>query len=364
MSQSILELKQVSHSYNRVSSIQGIDLEVQKGEIICLLGPSGSGKSTLLRIIAGLEQVSHGCVVCSGSKVADEKNFVPANKRDIGMLFQDFGLFPHMTVFDNVAYGISFMSNKDQKKRVTEVLSQVGMEGFCSRFPHTLSGGQQQRIALARAAAPEPEILLLDEPFSGLDSRLRYQLRRDTLDFLRSNNVASIIVTHDPEEAMYMADRIVLLKEGQVIQVGSPEDLYFSPKTSFVASFFGEVNIMQGIYHHGKFACDLGSLPCNKITYKEGDRLMAFVRYEAFEFLGSRGIAAPEGVIFEATIKDSHLIGAQRISRLVVNPKINPSCPPMDIVVKHYATKSNQVGERILCRLDLRHVHYFGIQEN
>lgn len=360
MKQPLIELKEVSHNYGKLPSVQNINLHISKGEVLCLLGPSGSGKSTLLRIIAGLEQIQEGELEINGSVVANKKSTISANKRDVGMLFQDYGLFPHMTVLENVIYGLSGEKAK-RVHRGKEVLRQVGMDGSEDRFPHTLSGGQQQRVALARAIAPEPSMILLDEPFSGLDSKLRHQLRRDTLQVIRSSGLASVVVTHDPEEAMYMADRIVLLNHGRIVQIGKPESLYFKPKSSFVASFFGEVNIVKGRVESDHFVCDLGKFALARDSFEEGQMLMAFIRYEAFEVLGSQLVAKDRSNLFLAEIKESHLLGAQRLSRLSVKSKNNEACPTTDLFAKHYATEQVRIGETILCRLDQRHVHYFPV---
>ena len=210
----VLELQNVNVRRGPAHVLQDLSLAVGEGEVVCLVGPSGCGKSTVLRLAAGLETLQRGRVSMRGEVVGDPaaRVGVPPERRPVGLVVQDFALFPHLTVGGNVAFGLSQRPVTDRDRRVREVLRQVGMEGYVDAYPHALSGGQQQRVALARALAPEPSILLLDEPFSGLDERLREQVRDDTLRLLRRNGTAALLVTHDPEEALFMADRIYLMR--------------------------------------------------------------------------------------------------------------------------------------------------------
>ena len=242
-----LKLSAITHHFDDHLAVDGLSMTIDNGELVCLLGPSGCGKTTTLRLAAGLEDLQAGSISIGGRLVADGNSALPPEQREIGFLFQDFALFPHLTVADNVSFGLSAMTGAEKDQRVREVLTQVDMETRMESYPHMLSGGQQQRVALARALANKPNLVLLDEPFSGLDSTLRSQVRDQTLHLLKKSGVSTLMVTHDPEEAMFMADKIALMREGRVVQFGPPEDLYCRPVDEFVATFFGEVNRFEGV---------------------------------------------------------------------------------------------------------------------
>jgi len=234
-----LIVEDVSLAYGDQDIVHNVFLSLEKGEIGCLLGPSGCGKSTLLRAIAGFEPVKSGKIEMRGQLLADARHTMPAEKRNIGMVFQDIALFPHLTIADNITFGIKKWSKKDQQSRVEELLALVGLPGVEARYPHSLSGGQQQRIALARAMAPKPDLLLLDEPFSGLDANLRETLVPEIRDILRKEQMSAILVTHDQMEAFAMADKIAVMQLGRVQQCGTAFNIYHEPKTRFVADFIG-----------------------------------------------------------------------------------------------------------------------------
>ncbi len=271
-----LKLENVELSFDGFCILNRLNLEVETGEFVCLLGPSGCGKTSTLRVCAGLEIPKTGRVIVDGQVMTDGADVLAPEKRNIGFLFQDFALFPHLSVFDNVAFGLKGFPKKSVKDRVFEVLKQVRMDKYAKALPHMLSGGQQQRVALARALAPKPGIILLDEPFSGLDSGLRAEIRDETLHVLKDTNVAAIMVTHDPEEAMFMADRIVLMKNGSIVQDGTPSDLYTQPVDHFAASFFGEVNIIKGIIQNNEANTVLGQVPA--LGFNEGEKVDVLVR--------------------------------------------------------------------------------------
>jgi len=233
------------------AGVHGISLSVGEGEIIALLGPSGCGKTTTLRLVAGLETPDSGTVSLHGEVVSGGKKFLPAEQRRIGFMFQDFALFPHLTVAENVGFGLKRRRNSAKRDRAMAMLKEVGLTEKADAYPDELSGGQKQRVALARALAPEPSVILLDEPFSGLDASLRQSLRAETVRVLKHTGTTAILVTHDAEEAMFMADRIALLNDGVIEQVGTPGELYQHPRTPFVASFFGEVNRFDAVVDHG-----------------------------------------------------------------------------------------------------------------
>jgi len=260
-----LALKEVSHSYGTTKALDNISLELEPGELVCLLGPSGCGKTTALRIAAGLEALQSGKVMIGGQAVAGEGRDAPPEERNVGLVFQDFALFPHLSVFHNVAFGLKGRSAGQTSERVAEVLEKVGMAAHAEAFPHMLSGGQQQRVALARALAPKPRVMLLDEPFSGLDLQLRSEVRDDTLHLLKGQGTTTLMVTHDPEEAMFMADRIALMREGRTAQVGAPIDLYNTPNSPFVVSFFGEVNRFEAAARDGQVATPFGEIKANGV---------------------------------------------------------------------------------------------------
>jgi len=237
----ILDIKSLSKSYNNRKNIvvKNVNLSVEKGKILVIVGESGSGKTTLIRLITGLTSQDEGIIILNNKIVTSDSIFIRPEKRNIGMVFQDYALFPHLTVYKNIAYGITSSVNK--VKTVKEVLKLVGLEGYENRFPHQLSGGQQQRVSLARAIAPKPQLLILDEPFSNLDHNLRIQLREEVFDIIKKSNVTSIFVTHDTEDATAVADKIAVLKDGEIVQQGTTESFYKKPKNVYVASLFSSI---------------------------------------------------------------------------------------------------------------------------
>ncbi len=226
------------------AAVDGFSLEVAQGEILALLGPSGSGKTTVLRLVAGFERPDAGAIWIAGRQVAGGGVWIPPEARGVGMVFQDYALFPHLTVAENVAFGLRCLLAIDRGPRTQEVLSLVGMEGFAVRYPHELSGGQQQRVALARAMAPRPFAVLLDEPFSNLDADLRGQLREEVRAILKATGTSAIFVTHDQEEALLLGDRVAVINHGRLEQVGTPEGIFHAPQTRFVAAFFGRADFL------------------------------------------------------------------------------------------------------------------------
>ena len=240
-----LDLSEVSVRYGDFVAANAVWLSLQAGEIGCLLGPSGCGKTTLLRAIAGFEQLASGSITLHGKLISERGFTPPPEQRRVGMVFQDFALFPHLNVQRNVGFGLHTMAREQRPGRVEEMLQLVGLDAHAHAYPHELSGGQQQRVALARALAPNPELLLLDEPFSSLDSELREKLAAEVRTLLKASNVTTLLVTHDQHEAFAMADQITLLSSGKVAQAGSPFDLYHHPASEFVASFIGLGSILR-----------------------------------------------------------------------------------------------------------------------
>ncbi|MBA4538697.1 ABC transporter ATP-binding protein [Bacillus aquiflavi] len=228
------------------SAVKDFDLEIKKGEIITLLGPSGCGKTTTLRMIAGFEKPTSGEIHFGSETIFKQDYSLPPEKRGIGMVFQDYALFPHLTVVKNVMFGLLKWNNKEKKKRAIEVLELVGLAQYANRYPHELSGGQQQRVALARALAPEPKVILMDEPFSNLDANMREKMRYDVKRILKSTNTTAIIVTHDQKDAFAVSDRVVVMKDGVIEQIDTPMEMYRCPKNCFVAQFLGKTNLLTG----------------------------------------------------------------------------------------------------------------------
>ena len=222
-----------------------LSLVVQAGQVTCLLGPSGCGKSTTLRMIAGVENPDQGVILIDGAPVFASGRHVPPEARHVGLMFQDFALFPHLTVAGNVAFGVRG-DTRDRIKRVSELLEKVNLSGFDTKYPHELSGGEQQRVALARALAPRPKVMLMDEPFSGLDNRLRDGIRDATLAVLQEEGAAVLLVTHEPDEAMRIADEIALMRAGVIVQMGAPYDIYTAPVDREAAAFFSDINVIRG----------------------------------------------------------------------------------------------------------------------
>lgn len=241
----VLAIRQLYKSFDggKHFAVENVNVSVQKEEIYALIGESGSGKTTLLRLIAGLETPDDGQILLNERVVTDNTTLIPAEKRKIGFVFQDYALFPHLPVIDNIAFGLSKKGN--WKARVKEILDLVGLSGFEGRYPHELSGGQQQRVALARALAPGPELLLLDEPFSNLDTILKKQMKAELFEIVHQTKITAILVTHDTQDVLSLANTITILKKGKVEQTGTPAQLYRTPKTAYVSSLIGEVNLLQ-----------------------------------------------------------------------------------------------------------------------
>ena len=274
----ILELRSVSCAYDPMRpAICDISFSAQEGEILCLLGPSGCGKTTVLRAIAGFEPVRSGKIFLSGRLVSSPSATLPTEERRVGMVFQEYALFPHLPVADNIAFGLRQLPHPEQNRRVREMLQLTGLEGFERRYPHELSGGQQQRVALARALVQNPVVLLLDEPFSNLDPDLAGRMRQEVHALLRRMKTTTILVTHDHDEAFAMADRIAVLNHGVLEQMGAPELIYHLPATRFVADFVGQADFIAGRIRQGVVHTELGEFP-NTLEEAEGKEVVVMIR--------------------------------------------------------------------------------------
>ena len=252
-------LEGLTKSYQSGAALAGVDLDVNPGEIICLLGPSGCGKTTLLRIISGIERPTAGRVLINDREVAGPNRFEAPEKRGVGLMFQDFALFPHLTILENVSFGLKDLPRAEASQAARAILDRVGLATMANAYPSVLSGGQQQRVALARAIVPRPAVMLMDEPFSGLDVQLRDSMLEETLGLLRETRATSLIVTHNPEEAMRMGDRIVVMRDGRIVQAGTAEQLYREPASLFVARLFSEINEIPARVRDGKIETAAGS---------------------------------------------------------------------------------------------------------
>ncbi len=255
-----LVLEGLGKSYGGVTAVEGLDLAVERGEFVSLLGPSGCGKTTTLQMIAGFVPVDRGRILLDGGDLAA----VAPSKRGLGIVFQSYALFPHMTVAENIAFGLEMrgIAREEREKRTLEAMALVGLKGFAERYPRRMSGGQQQRVALARALVIRPALLLLDEPLSNLDAKLREEMQGELRQIQRSVGTTTILVTHDQHEAMALSDRIVLMNQGRVEQIGAPDAVYGRPDSAFVASFLGKTNVLQGRGDgNGHVAIDQFTLP-------------------------------------------------------------------------------------------------------
>ena len=262
----VLELDGVSKAYGETPVIEGLSLSVHEGELLTLLGPSGCGKTTTLRLIAGLERPTGGTVRIEGEPVAGGGDaFLPPEERDVGVVFQEFALFPHLTARENVAFGLVDRPEAERERRVDDLLELVGLTDHGEKYPEALSGGQQQRVALARSLAPEPRLLLLDEPFSNLDVDLRVEMREEVRRILDEAGVTAVSVTHDQEEAMSISDRVAVMYDGQLEQVGAPERVFQQPRSRFVASFLGHASVLAGTVDGDVVRTGLGPVPMERV---------------------------------------------------------------------------------------------------
>ena len=252
----MLSLQDIHHSYESVPALKGVDLEVNEGEIVCLLGQSGCGKSTLMNLAAGLLDLQRGEITLGDKLLSSPKHHVPPEKRPMGLVFQEGALFPHLTIEKNIVFGVSDIAKHSQITR--QLLEQIGLSGYEDRYPHTLSGGQRQRVALARALARQPSVLLMDEPFASIDVLMRRHIREDIYHLLKARHCTTILITHDPEEAIEIADKIAVMEAGKITQFGTAKHLYDSPKSLFVGLMSGDGAVLKGRRKDQYFITDFG----------------------------------------------------------------------------------------------------------
>jgi iron(III) transport system ATP-binding protein len=320
MACSMVRLAGVSKHFGEVVAVDEASVCVDRGGIVAVLGPSGCGKTTLLRLIAGFERPDAGTVEVAGRMVAGPGTWIPPEVRRVGMVFQDYALFPHMTVAENVGFGLP---RRARTARVRELLSAVGLDGLDRRYPHELSGGQQQRVALARALAPAPGLVLLDEPWSNVDPFQRETLRAEVAEIIRPLGVTAVLVTHDHEEAFSVADRIALMRDGTIVQEGTAEELYFAPASRWAAEFVGAANLIRGKIDNGIVRTAVGSFSANGSS--GGAEVEVLVRPELLELApdpsGAAEVVAREfrghDVFYRVLLEDIELV-SQRPSNEVV----------------------------------------------
>jgi len=310
-----LAFEHVSRRYGDKLALADVTLDVPPGKVLCLLGPSGCGKTTLLRIAVGVERPSAGRVLVDNQEVAGPNRFVPPEKRGVGLMFQDFALFPHLSILDNVAFGLRSLTKAEARAEAHAALERVGLGHYANEYPHILSGGEQQRVALARAIAPRPGVLLMDEPFSGLDPRLRETMREDTLAVVHETRATCIVVTHDAEEAMRMGDAVALMRQGRVVQTGTALDLYREPKDIFVARTFSDFNEMPARIDKGSAVTPLGTFPAAGLA--DGTETIVCVRQGGVRFW-------PAGKGVPGRILDARFLGDLALVEVAVQGLDDP----------------------------------------
>ena len=338
-----ISLKNVTKLFNGVRAVDDLTLDVRKGEFFSILGPSGCGKTTILRLIAGLEKPDGGAIAIGDYTVAGSSTWTPSERRGVGIVFQDYALFPHMTLFKNIAFGLKGC-RQELKQKVTEMLDLVGLSDTVQKYPHELSGGQQQRIALARALAPSPKVMLLDEPFSNLDADLRLELRTETRRILKEKETTTILVTHDQEEAFSLSDRVGVLNHGRIEQIGTPDEIYHRPSNHFVASFVGRADFISGRIEGNSVVSELGIFKFSGSIPPGFTDVDLMIRSDDVDFTVN---AHGDAVIIEA-----QFLGAEVIYKLMLTDGkiIHSIKPSIDI---------NRVGARVKIKIDPAHIVVF-----
>lgn len=341
-----LSVENISIQYDQHRVVSDFSFALQTGEIGCLLGPSGCGKTTLLRAIAGFEAVSDGAIYLNGSCISDPHTHIAPEKRRIGMVFQDFALFPHLNIADNITFGVRQENTQHKRQRCAELLELIGLQGFAQRYPHELSGGQQQRVALARALAPRPDLLLMDEPFSSLDVELRTQMVKDVRGMLKQTHTTAILVTHDQNEAFALADHIGVMRDGRLQQWANGYRLYHEPANAFVADFIGEGVFLDGtVLNDSQVETELGII--------DGEWSGDWGSGETVTFL-----VRPDDIIHDdashllAEVKEKAFRGADYLYTLTMHSGSEVLC----LAPSHH---DHAIGERIGIRIEIDHLVLF-----
>jgi iron(III) transport system ATP-binding protein len=341
-----LDVVDVDFRYDQQVVLNRVNFSLDPGQIGCMLGPSGCGKTTLMRAIAGFEMITHGRILIDNVTVSSVDNCLPPEQRSIGMMFQDFALFPHLNVTDNIKFGLKKLTGKDQQRRVQELLAMVGLPAYAQAYPDQLSGGQQQRIALARALAPQPDILLLDEPFSSMDVELRDQLAREVRNILKQENITAILVTHDQHEAFAIADKICVMNEGRIEQQDNGYNLYHKPASRFVADFIGQgVIVPATIESENSLRTDFGLITGKKRFNQDSGTLVDV-------------LIRPDDVIHDddssetAIVVEKYFRGSDFLYYLRMDSGVEVMC----LAPSHH---NHQISERIGIRFDLDHLVTF-----
>ncbi|MEM1064228.1 MAG: ABC transporter ATP-binding protein [Pseudomonadota bacterium] len=310
-----LELDGLTRRFGGRAVVDDVSLSVEPGTVTCLLGPSGCGKSTTLRLVAGVEHLDEGRIAIDGREIAGPRRHDPPEARGVGLMFQDFALFPHLTVGQNVAFGLRGGLTR-HRARVGELLERVQLSAYLDVYPHSLSGGEQQRVALVRAVAPRPRVMLMDEPFSGLDNRLRDGIRDDTLEILRDEGAAVLLVTHEPEEAMRMADEIALMRDGRLVQRGAPYNVYNAPADRSAAAFFSDINVIRGVVEGALTRTPFGEFLAPGVA--DGHAVEIVIRPQHLRIDFDRGGKGPnptpqDGVPARGVVERARFIGSESL---------------------------------------------------
>lgn len=332
-----LTFEDLTRKFGDNYALRGVSLDVEPAETMCLLGPSGCGKTTLLRIAAGIEWPDSGRVLFNRQEVVGPHVFTPPEKRGIGLMFQDFALFPHLTILKNVMFGLRALDQAAAARVAMATLERVGLAHYAKEYPHILSGGEQQRVALARAIAPRPSVIFMDEPFSGLDPRLRDRMREETLGILREMRATSVIVTHQAEEAMRMGDRIAVMRGGRILQVGTSEEIYNNPNSLFVARVFSEMNEMSCPVRDGMVETVFGDFPSPLVS--DSTDVTVGVRFRGLS-LTEEGDGVPGRVI------DRKFLGDAALVEIVINGLDDP------LKVRMRENLAPAVGDEVFVALD------------
>ena len=346
----LLEVEDISAGYGRETVVEGLSFRVNRGEIVSLLGPSGCGKTTVLRAVAGFEPVTAGQILIGGNLASTPGLTLPPEQRSIGMVFQDYALFPHLTVSENIAFGLKRLPPVDRKVQVEHLLDATGLTRMGQRYPHELSGGQQQRVALARALAPRPTLLLMDEPFSNLDIELRERLSTEVRDLLKAEGISGILVTHDQHEAFAVSDKVGVMRAGCILQWDSPYNLYHEPSDRFVADFIGQGCFIPGVVRApSTYETELGLLhgsrPC---VQAEGDRVEILIRPDDLVPDGQGEIVAE--------IKDKAFKGAEILYTL----ELPTGTRLLSLFPSHH---DHHLGDTVRVRMEAEHLICFSGEE-